>query len=133
MTALQETLARLALPLGALGVCAVTDPQHPGAFIACPFRVITGLPCPLCGMTRGVAALLRGRWQEALGFHLFSPLVLAAMAAWILIETGHALRLWNARGIGKWALRPAPWIGALAVCTAYGALRWWGIIERPPA
>ncbi len=124
-------LARLAVPIGALCVCAVTDPSQPTAWIFCPFRLLTGFPCPLCGMTRGLASLLRGRWQDAVAFHLFSPLVLAAIAAWIIIETGHAMQLWNARRIELWALRPAPWLAFIGVCAVYGVLRWCGIIKSP--
>ena len=124
-------LGRIAVPVGALCVCAVTDPSQPAAWIFCPFRLLTGLPCPLCGMTRGLASLLRGRWHDALAFHVFSPFVLAAITAWILIETGQALRLWNAHRIGLWALRPAPWLAFIGVCWIYGALRWCGIIRSP--
>ena len=61
----------------------------------CMFKRITGLPCPTCGATRGVLAILGGRPLE--GF-LFNPLlfaVLAAMAAYMLfrLATGKAIRL----------------------------------------
>lgn len=131
MTARQSAAARLAIPIGALCVCAATDPHLPNGWIFCPFRLATGLPCPLCGMTRGVASLLRGRWHEGVAYHLFSPLVLSALAAWIVIESGQALHLWNARRLGTWALRPAPWMAFLGLCTVYGALRWCGIIKSP--
>ena len=39
----------------------------------CLFAKVTGLPCPGCGLTRGLAALLRGDWQLALAYHLFTP------------------------------------------------------------
>lgn len=32
----------------------------------CPFRLITGLPCPGCGMTRSAVCLLMGNFTEAL-------------------------------------------------------------------
>ncbi|MEO6759277.1 MAG: DUF2752 domain-containing protein [Saprospiraceae bacterium] len=131
MTARQAAAARLAIPIGALCVCAATEPHLPNGWVFCPFRLLTGLPCPFCGMTRGVASLLRARWQEALAYHLFSPLVLFALATWIIVETGHALGLWHARRITLWALRPAPWIAFLGVCVVYGALRWCGIIKGP--
>jgi len=133
MTERQAALARLAVPIGALCLCAATDPHQPAVWILCPFRLVTGLPCPLCGMTRGLASLLRGRWPDAISFHLFSPLVMAAISAWIILDTGHALRLWNARRIGDWAIHPAPWLAFLGVCTVYTALRWWGIIGGPLA
>lgn len=87
----------------------------------------------MCGMTRGIASLLRGRWPEAIGFHLFSPLVLAALCAWMLLETGHALRWWEPRRTGHVVLQPAPWLASLAMLVFYGALRWWGIIGSPRA
>jgi len=127
----QDALARLAIPVSALCLCAVTDPHQPAGLILCPFRLLTGIPCPLCGMTRGLASLLRGRLFEGVAFHFFSPFVLAAILAWIVIETGQAMRLWNARRIGIWALRPAPWLAFIGISTVYGALRWWGIIKSP--
>jgi len=52
-----------------------------GAFLAggpCGFKVLTGAPCPGCGMTRSVGALLRGDLAASLRFH---PLGLASAAA----------------------------------------------------
>ena len=133
MTDRQAALARLAIPAGALCVCAATDPHQPSPWILCPFRLVTGLPCPLCGMTRGLASLLRGRWPDAIAYHLFSPLVLAGFIAWILLDAGHAFGFWNARPAGRLALRPAPWLAFLAICTVYGVMRWCGIIGSPRA
>jgi hypothetical protein len=133
MTERAATLARLAIPAGALCACAVIDPNHPPPWIVCPFRLLTGLPCPMCGMTRAVASLLRGNWQDALAFHLLSPLALAAIGAWIVVDSGHAIRLWNGHPVHRWALRPGPWLAFLALCVIYGALRWCGILGTPQA
>jgi hypothetical protein len=44
------------LGAGMLGVAAVR-PLVPFEFVPpCPLRTITGVPCPFCGMTRGVTA-----------------------------------------------------------------------------
>ena len=37
----------------------------------CPFRGITGLPCPACGMTRAGFLFLEGRFREAFLIHPF--------------------------------------------------------------
>jgi hypothetical protein len=123
----------MAVPAAGLCLCALTDPDHPPGWILCPFRLLTGWPCPLCGMTRGIASLLRARWSDAIAYHAFSPLVLAALTGWILLEIGQAARLWNARRIGEFALRPAPWLVFLGVNSVYGVLRWCGIIGVPRA
>ena len=47
----------------------------------CPLKNVFSIPCPACGMTTGVVHLLNGQWNSALQAHLFSPLLLAAMAA----------------------------------------------------
>ncbi len=39
----------------------------------CPFSMLTGLPCPGCGMTRAVNALLHGNWSQAITYHPLSP------------------------------------------------------------
>lgn len=42
----------------------------------CPFRNITGLPCPGCGLTRSVVYSAHGQWQQAIAYHPFGPLFL---------------------------------------------------------
>jgi hypothetical protein len=51
----------------------------------CPFRELFGLPCPGCGLSRAITALLHGDWQTFITFHLFAPFFLIALAlmAWI--------------------------------------------------
>lgn len=49
----------------------------------CAFHVITGCPCPTCGATRCVVALLHGRVSEALGWN---PLVFTGLAAMALLN-----------------------------------------------
>lgn len=46
----------------------------------CLFRRLTGVPCPSCGATRGVLALLDGRPFDALALN---PLLATAFAAFL--------------------------------------------------
>lgn len=46
----------------------------------CPVLSVLGVPCPGCGLTRGVTAFARGEWQASLTWHAFAPLFLIAAA-----------------------------------------------------
>jgi hypothetical protein len=43
--------------------------------VLCPFRFVTGLPCPGCGLTRSFCAMSSGQFLAAFGDHLFGPVV----------------------------------------------------------
>lgn len=64
-----------------LGVLAVWNPlTQPGPTV-CLLRHTVGLPCPLCGLTRGVALCVRGHPIEASRFNpLAGPVLLVALA-----------------------------------------------------
>ncbi|MBI5085448.1 MAG: DUF2752 domain-containing protein [Acidobacteria bacterium] len=57
----------------------------PPAWLFCPFRSITELPCPLCGMTRALCALGHGELSAAVRLHALSPLVFA-LFLWGLVS-----------------------------------------------
>ncbi len=78
-------LYRLGCALAGFTLLAVWDPvAHPGPKL-CPLRWAVGLPCPSCGMTRGLAMCERGRFLEALWYNpLAVPLFLLALALCVL-------------------------------------------------
>ena len=41
-------------------------------FAACPFRLITGIPCPGCGMTHSLLSIIQGDIWDAACFNPFS-------------------------------------------------------------
>jgi len=70
---LRERLVCLSLML--TGIILVGANSMGVSLWRCSFHTVTGLPCPGCGMTRGMTALLRGRVAEAWHWHPFTPLI----------------------------------------------------------
>jgi hypothetical protein len=80
----------------------------------CGFRLLTGAPCPGCGMTRAAGALARGEFVESLHLH---PLAAAFAAAW-----GVALVLALAEARSGRPLLSGPWNRHGARWATYGLL-----------
>jgi hypothetical protein len=82
-------------------------PVHPP--LACPLRTLTGVPCPLCGMTRSVVAAMHGHLFESLRFNPAGILVVLLAVAlltrlrldrvrippWIVVAFVALLWVWN--------------------------------------
>jgi hypothetical protein len=68
----------------------------------CAFHWLTGMECPLCGLTRGLCALAKGHLAEALRLNALTPLGLAMLVA--LFWRGRwTARLWSA-GVAAFAI-----------------------------
>jgi hypothetical protein len=86
---------------------------------ACPFRTLTGFPCPFCGITTGCVWLAHGRLREAWLSNILSPFLMLgslALGAYVLFFRmigGRALVIPEAAG-----LRHALWIGVGAATAA---------------
>lgn len=79
----------------------------------CPFRAVTGVDCPFCGMTRATLALGRGDWRAALALHPLAPLVLAGVLGLLaIIAVGRADVLLRGR-------RPLALLGAILAIWAF--------------
>jgi hypothetical protein len=95
---------------GLVGAAAVWPllPVHPP--LVCPLRAATGIPCPLCGMTRACVAAAHGHLATSLAFNPAGVLVVVAAVValmrpqlftrvrapgWLMIAAIGALWLWN--------------------------------------
>jgi len=98
----------------------------------CPFKLLTGLPCPGCGMTRSAVALLHGDVMTSAYFHpLGVPMVLALVALAVLDG-----RIWWQRGGPGQSRLPASWLIERVMATpapwvAIGALTLVWMIRLP--
>ena len=62
----------------ALGAAFAISPDHvEDGPVICPFRRLTGLPCPGCGLTRSWVYLAHGRWGDAFAAHPFGLVAVA--------------------------------------------------------
>lgn len=111
--------------LAAAGLCAATlgaaacgalaqGEDFSSGPILCPFRLVTGLPCPFCGMTRSLLALGQGDLGASVRLHPLGPLLLVLAV----------LGLWR---FGRAAARKVPVHlprGALGIGAAVLAIAW---------
>ena len=83
--------------------------------IICPFRSITGLPCPTCHLTRSAMATLQGDLGLALHHHIFGP----PLVAWLGWAAWRSLRQ-------RRLLLPLPGEGWIAILLAL-LMGYWGL------
>lgn len=130
-----------AAALAMLVAGAVLDPHRDQRFVAlagfgipssCGFRILTGMPCPSCGLTRSVTLTLHGDLRTALSMHPLGPFVTlvagihAAFALASLTSPAVARRHVSPNAVG-WAY------GAFVlVLVAVGGARLLGYVAWPP-
>lgn len=53
-----------------------TDNQLETAQSLCPLKMLTGFPCPGCGITKSLVYFYEGDLERSFTFHLFGPFVI---------------------------------------------------------
>ena len=79
----------------------------PPRFPLCIFHYVTGLDCPLCGLTRAMVSLARLHFVEAIHYNALSPLAAVMLLA----------------GIWKHPAASRIWVVGAAAFAVYGLLR----------
>jgi hypothetical protein len=90
----QQALVMLAAALALAALLRLFPPTRYPFYPPCPFHTLLGILCPGCGGTRALAALLAGRWAEAVRQNLLAVALAPALAAGAALELYSALR-WN--------------------------------------
>lgn len=67
----------------ALGLVLPHVAGNPG--LPCPLRTVTGVPCPFCGLTTSVKAVLGGDGRAALAANPFGVLLVAAAVVLLVV------------------------------------------------
>lgn len=99
-------------------IAGVVDPA--GGPTLCPFRIVTGYDCPLCGSTRAVHAFATGHPLQALDHNLLVglaiPVLLLALLLAVFAELG-------GRPMRVPVLPRAAWLGVGILVLAFWVLR----------
>jgi Protein of unknown function (DUF2752) len=98
-----EQLGMLGLAAAALAAVWPAVSARTGLALHCPLRTLTGIPCPLCGMTTAAARLAAGDLHAALAANPFVLLLVGLTAGMAVLLALRALSL---------AGPPAPWTEA---------------------
>ena len=70
----------------------IVNPDRPLPFDVCALKILAGLPCPTCGLTRSLCHALRGEWAASLGYHPAGVLLAAALIGWMVWSAAEAGR-----------------------------------------
>ncbi len=103
----RATLAKRSLKIG--GIVALAGGLLLSGIPLCPVAILTGHPCPGCGLTRATFACLRGDLATAIQIHplvfFATPLVgyVAASGIWSFLKIG---RIRYSKPISRWFVPP---------------------------
>ena len=83
-----------------------------GSPVICPFRRVTGLPCPACGLTRSWQAAAHLRLRDSIGYHPLGAATFLGAVAIALDDRDGVQRLADRRGVqlSAAALWVASWL-----------------------
>ncbi len=108
---------------GALfAACLLSPSDAPHGPVVCPFRLVTGLPCPGCGLTRAWVFLAHGRVGDAVSANPFALVTLPAAVVLLAAVMVALVRRRPLPDLGGTLRHPAT-IGLVAAFVAFGIVR----------
>jgi hypothetical protein len=112
-----RTLSLLMIP--AVLLLLLFDPASTWWFPSCPFRLLTGWLCPLCGSLRAMHALLVG---DPVAAFALNPLTTAAVVVFV-VALAYDLVVPRRAVVLRWLLERSFSVPALVLVIAFGVLR----------
>ena len=90
--------------------------------VLCPFRALTGLPCPGCGLTRSWVYLMHGDIGSSLASNWFGPVLILAVVILALVSVRSRLSGKRPSDLDKLVKSPVV-LSLFALFLTYGAVR----------
>ena len=87
--------------------------------VLCALRAATGVPCPLCGMSRAFISISHGEFARAVSFHPLSPFAYAAGVILTMLMIGELSG--SKRASPRLLGRP---LRLVAICAVIFAIYW---------
>ncbi|RHW26381.1 DUF2752 domain-containing protein [Nocardioides immobilis] len=109
--------------VAAIGASFLLSPEHiEDGPVICPFRALTGLPCPGCGLTRSWVYAAHGWWSESVAANAFGLVVVAAILALAVTVVVRRVRRTPPPELDKFLRHPI-FIGTGAIWLVYALVR----------
>ena len=122
----RSTVLAAAAAAGAVAGAAALDPASiESGPVLCPFRLLTGLPCPGCGLTRSWVYLVHGHWSDGFSANPFGALALVAVLAFVVTVAVAVIRRVPIPDIGRLLTsRGLLVVGVVWIVYGVGRLGW---------
>jgi hypothetical protein len=123
LAAVSSTEVTAAIGVGGVAIAALlpTDGIEDGP-VLCPFRALTGLPCPGCGLTRSWVYLMHGDIGSSLANNWFGPVLILAVVVLAVVSVRSRLGGKRPADLDK-LVKSKVVLGLFALFITYGAMR----------
>lgn len=106
-----------------IGAAFLLSPEHiEDGPVICPFRALTGLPCPGCGLTRSWVYAANGWWRESFASNPFGLVVVAFVVVLAVVVVRRRLGREDPPDLDRLLKHPVA-LGIGAVWIAFGLVR----------